>query len=79
MSWFEFWIRMWTPKATPEVTQADLDIAYQLGFKNGMASGEYRGRAQLLQEIEITLAARGRTLADLEPEELQAQKIKVVH
>lgn len=83
MIFYERWVRMWfgipASDITPDDVNTSMNNAYQLGFQNGVASGELRGRQMLLQEIEIALAARGRTLADIEPEEIAAQKTKVVH
>jgi hypothetical protein len=67
------------PAAPVSVTRSEMDTAYQLGFQNGRACGELNGRTQIIQELEIVLASRGRVLADVQPEEVDLAKQRTVH
>jgi hypothetical protein len=75
--------RTWlaVPAATTQVpvTQTDMETAYQLGFQNGRACGELNGRTQVVQELEIILASRGRVLADVQQEEVDLAKMRTLH
>lgn len=73
------WLRRLAGLPEVDVTNTDMNNAYQLGFQNGAAAGEYRGRTQVIQELEIVLASRGRVLADLEPDEVALAKQRTVH
>jgi hypothetical protein len=71
------WLRSGAPEV--DITQADMDTAYQLGFQNGRACGELNGRTQVVQELEIILASRGRVLADVQADEVDLAKMRTVH
>lgn len=79
MSFFNRWCRRRLGLPEEDITQLDLNTAYQLGFQNGRACGEMHGRSGALLELELALAARGKVLNDVEPEEVARAKSRSVH
>jgi hypothetical protein len=73
------WLAVPAAPTPVPITQADMDTAYQLGFQNGRACGELNGRTQVVQELEIILASRGRVLADVQADEVDLAKLRTVH
>lgn len=75
MNW-RFW-----KKPEPEVPEANpvVNAAYQVGWQNGYWSGVLKGRNDVIEALEFDLAARGKTLDELEPAHLRAVKVKGIH
>lgn len=55
------------------------NTAYQIGFQNGVAVGEIRGRHQTIAELEQRLAAENRSLDDVDADDLKLAKARICH
>ena len=64
---------------TVEFTSSVASESYRLGWQNGFWSGVLKGRADVVAELEMHTASRGKTLDEVSAEEVQRMKYKAVH
>ena len=75
------WKRAWDAllgRSEP-ITQADLNMAHQLGMQTGLAIGETKGRAAALSQLESLLLSRRQFGQNFTLDDVQSLKVRSVH